>query len=350
MIRFLLCILATLYPFTVRALTPAQNRTLAQQIVKACQREVDAAALAVNQAGSQFLGGPLDPPVYITNNVLVDYQRVSFPLPEAALLRLQQQLSAFEGRIAAYAAHGGVSEAWIAIRRLDLCGHRFFLTYSGAPQLAQPTQPLASRAGASQIAQPSQPAASSPAKGCSSVAPSCQTLQDGSTMEMYRDGMYLITRPNGSRERYEGGRLTEIWHNGVLKLVDSSRNPDRSPPSSEVPGFEARPSKSPEMKRPPGEDARHCIRFTNLGTGDAAIHGGNKVMTNTCSYTIEAFWCAIGPECDKDIGSTWTLGPNRSWQVSAKQDYRWGACRGPDSGAFLLGTFGIQYNCVQPLR
>jgi hypothetical protein len=60
--------------------------------------------------------------------------------------------------------------------------------------------------------------------------------------------------------------------------------------SSTVRGWEARPGTFFDPKQHiPSQDAKRCVSFLNLGSGDSAIHGGNRLILNNCRHTIEVF-------------------------------------------------------------
>jgi hypothetical protein len=133
----------------------------------------------------------------------------------------------------------------------------------------------------------------------------------------------------------------EFAHNAPEEFTDESREAaDES--------VEPRGPETPPKGHRPELDAKDCVIIAQVSQGDSAVSGGGKVLANQCGETVEVFWCAIGPECDNERGNMWTLGAGRSWPISAKNDYHYGACRGRNSGGFTRGTAGAEYACTGP--
>lgn len=97
----------------------------------------------------------------------------------------------------------------------------------------------------------------------------------------------------------------------------------------------------------PRMDAKACVKLTQGTTRNGANISGNWQMSNICNFPIEFFWCEANVECNRlngNAGNTWTIGVGRGWPLSG-HDFRWGACKGRDSGGFNKDSAGMSYTC-----
>ncbi len=97
----------------------------------------------------------------------------------------------------------------------------------------------------------------------------------------------------------------------------------------------------------PAMDAKACVKLVQGTTRDGTNISGNWQMSNICNFPIEFFWCEANVECSRlngNAGNTWTISVGRGWPLSG-HDFRWGACKGRDSGGFNKDSAGISYTC-----
>ncbi len=97
----------------------------------------------------------------------------------------------------------------------------------------------------------------------------------------------------------------------------------------------------------PAMDAKACVKLEQGTTRDGANISGNWQMSNICNFPIEFFWCEANIECSRlngNAGNTWTISVGRGWPLSG-HDFRWGACKGRDSGGFNKDSAGMSYTC-----
>ncbi len=105
-----------------------------------------------------------------------------------------------------------------------------------------------------------------------------------------------------------------------------------------------RPIHKPEL------DAGSCVKLVALASGDPLSSFGSQVFSNQCGQTVEVFWCRIGDECERGAGGMTTVAAGRSYPVSSGQ-YRFGACKGANSGALVRDASGAhtgRYACTGP--
>lgn len=96
----------------------------------------------------------------------------------------------------------------------------------------------------------------------------------------------------------------------------------------------------------------HCVRLVAVARGGAAagVSGGNRVLSNGCEDAVEVTWCLVGPECDKNLGGTWTIHPGKSWPIDGTGPVRWAACHGVNTVHFRKGSQGMRYYCTEPAK
>lgn len=107
---------------------------------------------------------------------------------------------------------------------------------------------------------------------------------------------------------------------------------------------QVRPIHRPEL------EATSCVSLVQLSEGDPLSSYGSQGFSNRCGESVEVFWCKVGDECERGAGGTWTVHAGRLWPVSSGQ-YRWGACRGANSGGLVRESNGQhtgRYACTGP--
>jgi hypothetical protein len=100
----------------------------------------------------------------------------------------------------------------------------------------------------------------------------------------------------------------------------------------------------------PELDAQSCVSLVQLSEGEPLTSFGSQVFANRCGETVEVFWCKVGDECERGAGGMTTVGAGRSWPVTGGH-YRWGACKGANSGGLVKeasGQFTGRYACTGP--
>ncbi len=100
----------------------------------------------------------------------------------------------------------------------------------------------------------------------------------------------------------------------------------------------------------PELEATSCVSLVQLAEGDPLSSYGSQVFSNRCGETVEVFWCKVGDECERGSGGTWAVQAGGSWPVPSGQ-YRWGACRGANSGGLVRESGGQhtgRFACTGP--
>jgi hypothetical protein len=100
----------------------------------------------------------------------------------------------------------------------------------------------------------------------------------------------------------------------------------------------------------PELDAQSCVSLVQLSEGDPLTSFGSQVFANRCGETVEVFWCKVGDECERGAGGMTTVAAGKSWPVTSGH-YRWGACKGANSGSLQREANGQhtgRYACTGP--
>jgi hypothetical protein len=79
------------------------------------------------------------------------------------------------------------------------------------------------------------------------------------------------------------------------------------------------------------DDATDCLSVVKTGTKVEWGTSGKFKLINTCSYPVEAAWCANTKACEGHAGNLWTIGAGRDYPIffadESAPDIRVGACR-----------------------
>jgi hypothetical protein len=79
------------------------------------------------------------------------------------------------------------------------------------------------------------------------------------------------------------------------------------------------------------DDATDCLSVVKTGTKVEWGTNGKFKLINTCSYPVEAAWCANTKDCESHVGNLWTIGAGRDYPIffadESAPDIRVGACR-----------------------
>ena len=92
-------------------------------------------------------------------------------------------------------------------------------------------------------------------------------------------------------------------------------------------------------------DVTPCLAVDPTGVREEWGIEGRYRIRNTCSFPVEAAWCANKKECSTGRGNRWTIGPKKTWPIYfadiANPEIGIGGCRTEDKRAALPSDAAI---------
>lgn len=122
-------------------------------------------------------------------------------------------------------------------------------------------------------------------------------------------------------------------------------------------GTKPSPPAQPAKPRPVhnrANDATACIAVEPTGVQMEWGMEGRYRLRNTCSYPIDASWCANISECGGSRGSSWTISPGKDWPIYfadiTNPFIQVGACKAGDAKQPPLGQQGVEHTGFNATR
>ena len=141
------------------------------------------------------------------------------------------------------------------------------------------------------------------------------------------------------------------WENVRARIVADCAKLASSTTACGLPAPDSAYGKKSRIIARDGRHAMACVKLVTISKGDSSTTGlGNRVLSNQCNGPVQIGWCYVGGECERGAGNSWTIGPQRSWPVSAVKEIRWGACHGANTIHGDPGSKGLQFTCSKPAK
>lgn len=146
-------------------------------------------------------------------------------------------------------------------------------------------------------------------------------------------------------------RVKTPWENVRVRIVADCAKLASSTTACGLPAPDSAYGKKSRIIARDGRSAMDCVKLVTISKGDSSTTGlGNRVLSNQCNGPVQVGWCYVGGECERGAGNSWTIGPQRSWPVSAVKEIRWGACHGANTIHGDPGSKGLQFTCSKPAK